>query len=32
MGAKYVCKCRGKEMFSLVEVVEDGDDIYCPAR
>ena len=31
MAARYVCKCCGKEMFSLVEVVEDWNDIYCKA-
>jgi arginine-tRNA-protein transferase len=31
MGAKYVCKRCGKEMFSLTDVVEDWDDIYCKA-
>ena len=31
MAAKYVCKRCGKEMFSLVEVVEDWNDIYCKA-
>ena len=29
--AKYVCKRCEKEMFSLVEVVEDWNDIYCKA-
>ncbi len=31
VGAKYVCKRCGKEMFSLTQVVEDWDDIYCKA-
>jgi len=26
---EYVCKSCGKEMFSLTEVVEYWDDIYC---